>query len=195
MLFNLAPPLVMGHFVMSMLLLADATVLFHRAGMPDGLAAVVPLVGDEVRSMGRLLIVAASLVVFLGTVVTATGPHPGSHGDELVDRLPFSLHRVAQLHGISVMLFLAMVVATIVMMIRAGVPAVVLRRAELLLVVIVAQAAVGYTQYFTGVPVGLVAVHIAGAVGVWIATLWLVLGLTERVSAETPTDLLAAASP
>src|SRR3954447_20447827 len=110
-LFNLAPPLVMGHFVVSMLLLADATVLFHRAGVPDGPVSVVAVVGDEVRSMGRLLVVAASLVIFLGTVVTATGPHPGSHGDELVDRLPFSLHRVAQLHGIAVMLFLAMVVA------------------------------------------------------------------------------------
>src|SRR3954452_16369117 len=59
-LFDLAPPLVMGHFIVSMLLLADATVLFHRAGWPDGpaLAAPVPLAGDDVRSMGRLLVVA-----------------------------------------------------------------------------------------------------------------------------------------
>src|SRR5436190_3166831 len=145
-LFDLAPPLVMGHFIVSMLLLADATVLFHRAGWPDGLAGgpparPVPIVPPDVRSMGRLLVVAAALVVFLGTVVTASGPHPGSHGDQVVDRLPFSLHRVAQLHGVAVMLFLAMTVAAVWLMVRSRVPAAVLRRAEVLLVVIVAQAA------------------------------------------------------
>ena len=35
-LFHLYPPLVMGHFVVSMVLVADAVVLHHRAGWPDG---------------------------------------------------------------------------------------------------------------------------------------------------------------
>src|ERR1700730_13143086 len=35
-LFKLAPPFVMAHFLLSMLILADATVLHHRAGWPDG---------------------------------------------------------------------------------------------------------------------------------------------------------------
>ena len=34
----------------------------------------------------------------------------------------------------------------------------------------VAQAVVGYTQYFTGVPVLLVGVHIVGAISVWCAS-------------------------
>ena len=35
-LFHLFPPLVMGHFVLSMVLVANAVVLHHRAGWPDG---------------------------------------------------------------------------------------------------------------------------------------------------------------
>ena len=35
----------------------------------------------------------------------------------------------------------------------------------------VAQGAIGYTQYFMGVPALLVAFHIVGALAVWIAAL------------------------
>src|SRR5206468_5475124 len=77
-LFDLAPPLVMGHFILSMLLVLDAVVLHHRAGLPDG-AVTRPVVGREVVVMGRLLVVAAAIVLFLGTIVTASGPHPGSN--------------------------------------------------------------------------------------------------------------------
>ncbi|MGH3093394.1 MAG: heme A synthase, partial [Gaiellaceae bacterium] len=45
--------------------------------------------------------------------------------------------------------------------------------------VLAAQAAVGYTQYFTDVPAVLVGVHVFGSAVVWIAVLWLRLGLTE----------------
>jgi cytochrome c oxidase assembly protein subunit 15 len=38
-----------------------------------------------------------------------------------------------------------------------------------LLVVALAQAAIGYTQYFTGVPVVLVAAHIIGAISMFLA--------------------------
>ena len=35
-LVDLHPAAVMSHFLLSMLLLADAIVLYHRAGVPDG---------------------------------------------------------------------------------------------------------------------------------------------------------------
>ena len=52
----------------------------------------------------------------------------------------------------------------------------------------VAQAAVGYTQYFNGDPAGLVALHVAGASVLVVAMLRFYLGLaaypqTERGSA------------
>jgi heme a synthase len=57
---------------------------------------------------------------------------------------------------------------------------VVLRRGELLLAVLVAQAAVGYSQYLTGDPVLLVGIHITGATAVVIAMLAFNLGLYAR---------------
>jgi len=99
------------------------------------------------------------VVVVLGTVVTSTGPHAGAPG---VPRFGFSLHTVAQLHGTSVELLLMLTVATLWSMHRARVAPAVLHRGELLLVVLVAQAGVGYTQYLSGDPVLLVGVHLAG---------------------------------
>lgn len=173
-LFDLAPPLVMGHFLLSIAILADALVLHWRAGQPDG-AARRPLVGPELRTLGRVVTAATALVILLGTVVTAAGPHAG---DKDVPRLGVSVHRAAQLHGFAVVLLLALVVTSALMLRRAGAPRAVQRRAEVLLAVLVAQGAVGYVQYFTGVPVLLVGIHIAGAVAVWSAAVRFQLGLS-----------------
>ena len=181
-LFHLAPPLVMGHFLVSMLLLWDATVLHHRAGQPGG--EVRALVAPEHLTLGKLVVGAAAVAIFLGTVVTGSGPHAGSHEGQLVERLPFAVADVARLHGIAVVLFGALVLFLVRSLRVAGAPAGVLRRAQVLLAVLVAQAAVGYTQYFTGVPPLLVAVHVAGAVAVWVATLRLVLAMHRQVEAS-----------
>ena len=49
---------------------------------------------------------------------------------------------------------------------------------------LVLQGAVGYTQYFTGVPPALVALHVFGASLVWIAVLALYLRMRAPVVAE-----------
>jgi cytochrome c oxidase assembly protein subunit 15 len=57
-----------------------------------------------------------------------------------------------------------------------------------LVVVVVAQGALGYTQYFLGIPPGLVALHVGGAVLVWVATLWTYLGLFSYPLEATDDD-------
>lgn len=190
-LFHLYPPLVMGHFVVSMLLLLDATVLHHRAGRPDG-AEVVDAVTAEHRTLGRLVVAAAVVAILLGTVVTGSGPHAGSNDGTLVERLPFEVGQVARLHSVSVLLFGGLVLFFVHSLRAAGAPASVLRRAEVLLVVLVAQAGVGYAQYFLGVPALLVAVHVLGSVLVWLAVLRLVLGLRVAVPAHDDRPLAVA---
>jgi len=196
-LFHLWPPLVMGHFLLSMAILADAVVLHQRAGLSDGPgdpsasrssgpAPTGPVVGRVLVSLGRLVVAGAGLTVFLGTVVTGAGPHGG---DDKVARLPFLVPDVARLHGISVMLLLALVVVTVWRLQREHAPRSLRRRGEALLGVLVAQAAVGYVQYFTGVPVVLVGVHIAGATTVWAAAVVFLLGFSAPVGA---TDRTAA---
>ena len=53
----------------------------------------------------------------------------------------------------------------------------VVERTHELLVVLIAQATIGYWQYFTGVPAVLVAFHVLGSALVWVAVLrvWLSL--------------------
>jgi cytochrome c oxidase assembly protein subunit 15 len=81
------------------------------------------------------------------------------------------------------MLFLGLVLVTLVLLRRAGARPETMRRATILLAAIVAQGAVGYTQYFTGLPALLVGFHLAGAALVWTATVRFYLGLFHRVGA------------
>jgi cytochrome c oxidase assembly protein subunit 15 len=182
---DLAPPYVMGHFLLSLLLVWDATVLHHRAGEDDGPAgglrgrpgAARPVVPPDLVALARLIVVSAALAIFIGTVVTGAGPHAG---DPTARRLDLDVADVARFHGISVMLLLAITVVTLWRLRRVGAPRDAVRRGDVLLATLVAQAAVGYTQYFTGVPPLLVGIHIAGATAVWVAALRFNLGLVRR---------------
>jgi cytochrome c oxidase assembly protein subunit 15 len=136
--------------------------------------------------MGRLLVAFASVAILLGTVVTGAGPHAGSHEGQLVERLPFAVSDVARLHSISVLLFGGVLLFFLRGLRVTGGAPVLLRRAEVLLGVLVAQGIVGYAQYFLGVPPLLVALHIAGSSAVWIATLRLALAMHVRAPAAEP---------
>jgi len=172
-LFELSPWLVIGHFVLSVVLVWNAVVLRTRAGH-DGTAAP-PRVSNGTVWMGRVLVLAAVAAILTGTLVTGSGPHGG---DEEVERLPFLIHTVARIHGVTVVCFLLLVLATGWRLRRLDSAAPDLwRRYSTLLVVLVAQAAVGYTQYLTDVPALLVGIHVAGATALWIAVLTFHLGL------------------
>ena len=162
-LFDLSPRLVMGHFILSMLIVWNAVVLHHRAGRPD--AAVRPVVTDRIRSMLRLVFVAAGIVVLTGTVVTASGPHAG---DEQAERLDLAVSDVARVHAVAVWVLLALVLVTLRWVWSDRSPKAVRDAGTHLLAAIVVQGAIGYTQYFNGVPALLVGLHIVGALAVWI---------------------------
>jgi cytochrome c oxidase assembly protein subunit 15 len=174
-LFHLAPALVASHFLLSLALLTVAVVLHERANSPDTVAVLA--VSPDLARLGQMLLGAAAVVVVTGTIVTGSGPHGG---DTMAQRFPFLVADVARIHGISVMIFLGLTLFTLTRLRRAGARAETLRRATVLLAVIVAQTAVGYTQYFTGVPALLVGIHLAGATAVWVATVRLQLGLYVR---------------
>jgi heme a synthase len=177
-LFDLFPPLVMGHFVLSMVLVADAVVLHHRAGLADGPApAAAPAAGRELRQFGSWLVVWSAVVLALGTVVTGSGPHAGSNEGEFVERLPFHVRDVARIHAVGVWILLALTLYTLWRARKERAPADVQARGGVLLTVLFGQGAIGYLQYFTDVPAALVAIHIAGATALWVAVLRFRLGL------------------
>jgi cytochrome c oxidase assembly protein subunit 15 len=186
-LSDLSPWLVGQHFNLSMVLVANAVILHHRAGLPDG--PTRPIVDDRTVAFGRALLVLTTLVIVAGTVVTGSGPHGG---DERVESLPFAIHDVARVHGVLVMGLLATVLATGWHLRRSAAPAAVLERLEWVLGVLVMQGTVGYVQYFTGVPALLVGIHVAGATLLWITVWRFHLGL--RDVAVTEAEPLAADS-
>ena len=184
----LDPPFVMGHFLLSAVLLANAIVLHHRAGLPDD-SRSRPAFDSGPLWMGRLLVLAVSVVLVTGTVVTGAGPHSGDAGKDAslrATRLDLAVPEVARIHGTSVMVFLALVLITLFVMSRQPGPraARVMHRLELLLGLVVAQGALGYYQYFNGVPRLAVGFHVAGATAVFSATVVVLLSMYEPVRAR-----------
>jgi cytochrome c oxidase assembly protein subunit 15 len=179
--FDLRPQFVMAHFLVSIVLLSDAIWLYRRAGQPDGATLSRAIVSRRIVALSRALVGTALLVLFTGTIVTGAGPHSGGARHDKVVRLDLSIPEVARLHGTMVTIFLGLVLVTFWLVWRDRAPRAVRTRLTVLLVVLVAQAGVGYAQYFNDLPPLLVGIHIAGATAVWSAVLWFALGCWERV--------------
>ncbi|HEV2992803.1 MAG TPA: COX15/CtaA family protein [Acidimicrobiia bacterium] len=180
-LFELQPQFVMAHFLLSLVLLANGILLHRRAGEPRGPAR--RRVAPVVRRAGAALLVAISVVAVTGTVVTASGPHGG---DAKAKRFSYSIPQVARVHGSAVVVFLALTLVTFALLRRTRASADDQRRLGIVLLVAVAQAAIGYIQYFNGIPALLVGIHIAGATAVFAAVFHFWLHLTDHEPAAPP---------
>ena len=174
-LVDLHPVAVAGHFLLSMILVVDATLLVWRARQPAG--PVERAVGrTEVRANWFAMAAGAVVLSVTGPLMTGSGPHAG---DGSAPRFPVAIPDAARIHALSAWLFCALVVAVLVMLHRGGAPADVARRGRVLLAIIVAQGAVGYLQYSLGIPAWLVLLHITGATAIAIAATWFTAGLFE----------------
>jgi cytochrome c oxidase assembly protein subunit 15 len=190
-LTHLHPVAVQSHFLLSLVIVVAAVTLHWRAGTDPGASRL--LVPERVRDLSRLALALLVCAIVAGTVMTGTGPHAGSsRGDDPVRRFAYDPRSVARVHGVLVELFTAALLATLVLAWRRGAPAAVLRRGSAVLAIAIGQSALGYTQYFTGVPAFLVGLHILGATTLWIATLRWHLGLTATAR---DTGAPAAAAP
>jgi cytochrome c oxidase assembly protein subunit 15 len=175
-LAKLAPGWVMAHFLLSMAVIAVGVVLVRRSGQPEGERRA--RVGPDVVWAGRLLVALTTVVLGLGTVVTGAGPHSGAPG---VGRLPISARDAAEIHSGLVLMLVGFSLAAAVLLRGPRVPPDVERSGRVLVYALAVQGAIGYAQYFSGVPAALVEVHVAGALAVWLSVLRLHLSLTARV--------------
>jgi cytochrome c oxidase assembly protein subunit 15 len=149
---------VMGHFLLAIALVGVALTMHHRGRDTDATGYVVSGVS---RFAARAVYVLTIWVLVAGTLVTAAGPHGG---DAQARRLGFPIADVARVHATSVDILIVAVVAFVIALWRERAPRRVLVVAEAMLLAMVAQAVVGYVQYFNGVPPLLVGFHVAGAV-------------------------------
>jgi cytochrome c oxidase assembly protein subunit 15 len=175
-LTNLNPLTVAAHFLLSIILIAGATSLHSRR---KG-AAVKARVRGRLDGYSKFHVVWAALVIVLGTIVTAVGPHAG---DRDVPRLDLKIQEVARMHSISVFI---LIIFSIVYYMHKEISALTKRRIRIFLGISLAQGALGYTQYFLGVPELLVGLHILGTTLVWIAAwrIWLSVQFNDKEIAQ-----------
>ena len=161
-LVDLNPIAVAGHFVLSMLLVTDAVILLWRSGQDVG--GRRPLVGRTDVALSRLAVVGAAALMVSGPAATGTGPHAG---DAAAPRFGWFLPDVVRVHSVNMWIFLAVVVVLMVRLARQRAPGPIITRGSRLLWAVVAQGALGYTQYELGLPPWLVALHVAGPPPCW----------------------------
>jgi cytochrome c oxidase assembly protein subunit 15 len=162
-LTKLNPIPVAGHLLLSMVLIAGALALVIKSRPIE----VFSPLKSEIVHLNSLLLLTAGVVLALGTLVTGSGPHAG---DETARRFPFDPRTVSFLHADVVIAFCGLALAIWLALRLTHVDARIVNSAQLVIIVIVAQGAVGYTQYFTKLPEALVALHLFGADCVWIST-------------------------
>lgn len=176
-LTGLNPATVGMHFLLSISLIAAAVALVVRSRDADDLPLVF-LVRPEVRRYTWALIVVTGLVVIMGVITTGSGPHSGDAKSEL--RFPFDPRTVSWLHADIVLLFIGMLIGYLILLRVTSAPSRTWRNALTLVVITVLQACVGYTQYFTGLPVLVVTLHVTLACLLWVTVLFLPSSLRTR---------------
>lgn len=146
-LTRLNPFVVALHFMASMVLIALAVWLVRLSR--DWRAVSAPRIGVW---CARGAFAGMWVAVWLGTVVTGSGPHAGDIGAR---RTGFDPALVSHIHAIAVYVTIAL---------TFGCLFVVRNTASLLLLAVeVVQAGVGLSQYRLGLPIGLVLLHLLGA--------------------------------
>ena len=189
-LVDLHPAAVQAHFVLSMVLVANGVVLVHRAGRVDG--APTSPISPALRRHLRLCVAATAASILFGTVVTGAGPHAG---DEEARRFALAISTAARVHSVAVWTAVAAMAALMYRLRRRPRDRVVLDGPiTVWLCLAVAQGAIGYLQYFTGVPAALVAAHVAGATALWVATVWMLV-VSDAVPTGSEADQMSAAIP
>jgi heme a synthase len=188
-LTDLNPWFVALHLLVSLAMICVAVVLVRRVDEPD--TDPVPTTAAGVRWLTWAVFWSGWTVLYLGTVVTGSGPHAG---DLDAPRNGLDPRAVSQLHTDFVFLLLGLTIATVLVLRSAEAPRRLRDAATLLLVVELAQGVIGFTQYFTGLPVVLVGLHLLGAALTAAALTWLVLGTRDRLPVG-PADPAFTATP
>ena len=189
------PFAVQMHMVLSLVLIWTAVVMIMRSRQPDR-GERVPSVVPRIRRRVQLLSVWACLALAAGSVVTGTGPHAG---DEEAKRFfgtatdidGNALVWVTRIHAVVVWITVLIALSLLWKLRRLAHDREVLDAPlTTWLIVALVQGAIGYTQYAAGLPVGLVAVHLAGAAALTGCTAWLWCSTTKVV--EPAEDIIDA---
>ncbi|WP_193070506.1 MULTISPECIES: COX15/CtaA family protein [unclassified Brevibacterium] len=152
---KLNPWIVAGHFVPSAIAVGVAAYFVRRTydtGVRTGQKAPSPL-----PALGWIILALTAIIVVFGVLTTGAGPHSGS---TMSTRNGLDNIWITRAHGFPVWLLVIATITTLVFAVKRH--TVMVKPLVVLLIVEVAQGIIGYVQYFTGVPIVLVAFHMIG---------------------------------
>ena len=168
-LSDLHPLPVAAHLLLSIILIGGATSLYDRREIG---VTRIKIADKLTANLSLFHIWLTFIVIVLGTLVTGSGPHAG---DEQARRFGFDIRSVAIIHADAVIALLGL---TLALYVAVRIYPSHRRRVLMFAAISLAQGAIGYIQYFTGIPEIIVAAHLLGATLVWIASWRIRLGLT-----------------
>lgn len=171
-LTDLNPWVVSLHLLCSMAIVCVAVLLLHRIDQP----APVVLPRSPVVALAWATFAAAWAVLYVGTVVTGAGPHAGDADSK---RNGLSALQTSQLHADLVFLFVGLTLGLLFACYATGASDAAKRAVTWLLVLEVAQGAIGFVQYFTELPIVLVGLHMLGAGLIAASVTWTLLKVRE----------------
>jgi cytochrome c oxidase assembly protein subunit 15 len=173
--YGLKPGWVIGHFLLSMLLLVACVALVWRAAHEPGTQARSR---DQLSLWAvRVLVLLGAVTLVAGTIATAAGPHAGGEGTgDVVPRLDWkgaeTLDWAIHQHGIlATVLGLAAVGCWFLVRARGG-NAMTQNAVTAVCVLLACQGLVGAAQYAMELPPGMVWIHVVLAAFSWLALLW-----------------------
>jgi cytochrome c oxidase assembly protein subunit 15 len=173
-LTGLHPATVAAHFLLSIILIAGAASLRAQRFVPFEKEEPTSLV----KKIATAHIAVTFFVLFLGTLVTGSGPHAG---DATADRFPFDLRTIAWLHADFV---IALFGITFGLFVANGVSSHTKKRLRIFLVIALCQGLIGYVQWFKDLPEILVGLHLVGSTLVWISSWRVWLSVTKRMDSK-----------
>jgi cytochrome c oxidase assembly protein subunit 15 len=173
-LTGLHPAIVAAHFLLSIILIAGATSLRAQRFTSLEKQEAAPLV----KKIATAHLAVSFLVLFLGTLVTGSGPHAG---DATAERFPFDLRTMAWIHADSV---IALFGITFGLFVVHGVSAHTKKRLKIFVAIALSQGLIGYVQWYLDLPELMVGLHLVGSTLVWIAAWRVWLSVTKRMDGK-----------
>jgi heme a synthase len=170
-LTDLNPWVVSFHLLCSLAIVGLSVVFLQRIEHPDPVLARGPVVG-----LAWATFAAAWAVLYVGTIVTGSGPHAG---DVDSPRNGLNPLQVSQLHADAVFLFVGLTLGLLFAVHAIGASAPVRTAVLVLLGLELAQGAIGFVQYFTDLPIVLVGLHMLGAAAISASVTWVLVRVRE----------------
>lgn len=196
--YDLAPGLVMSHYLLSMLIIVAAVALDWRAHRSEG--APGPR-SDRLVALGAwALLPLGAVTIFAGTAASAAGPHAGGAGTgDVINRLTFkgadTLRWVVEQHARLATVLGLLAVALWVLARRRGASGDQVRPLTTVCVLLAAQGVVGAAQYRLELPAEIVWVHVTLAALTWVAILVTVAGIGRPLPRGAPSRAASEPAP